>query len=154
MYVYIASPYTHPDEEVMRYRYEDALRAAKICLSAGLACYSPIAHWHPISMGFEADRPITFDQFVIQDLSLVASCFEFWVLALDGWEDSRGVSAEFDFARDMNKTTRIVTLRDMEQLCIYTRKVLETQLSSLSGKLLARMKSERGYPSSVTLVKS
>lgn len=156
MFVYLASPYTHKDEKIMKQRYEDMLFVVNICLQMDLPCYSPIVHWHPASLRHRTNlgRPAEFHHFLVQDLSLVAACYELWAIALDGWEKSKGVAEELDFARDMGKTTRIVALKDVENTCIYTRKGLVTRMSSLSEKLLEKMKSAKGYPSSVTPVSS
>jgi hypothetical protein len=85
---------------------------------------------------------------------LITACYEFWTIALDGWQRSKGCLKEDIFARDNGKVTRIVELDSVAHLCIYTRKGLEKQLSSLSEKLLEKMKSGKDYRSLVTPEKS
>lgn len=148
MYIYLASPYTHAEESVMEARYQGVLKALTVCLECGVPVFSPIAQWHPVSKTFPEDRPIDFEPFQFQDLSLVAGCQEFWVLCLDGWESSSGVKMEEMFARDCNKHIRFVHPQNLQDLCIFTRKGLEKHMSSLSERLLARMRSARDYHSS------
>lgn len=34
--------------------------------------------------------------------SLISKCDELWVLKIDGWEQSKGVSAEIEYAESLN----------------------------------------------------
>ena len=153
-YVYLASPYTHKDESVMEMRYNEMVNVVKTCLEFRLPVYSPIVHWHMPSITMGPDRPIDFEAFQIQDIALITGCYEFWVITLPGWEHSKGCNEEMKFAAGIGKTTRLANLDALQHLCIYTRKGLEKQLSSLSEKLLEKMKSGRDYHSLVTPEKS
>ncbi len=47
--IYLASPYSHPDQAVERLRFEAVCQAAATLMRHGLSIFSPIAHSHPIA---------------------------------------------------------------------------------------------------------
>ena len=103
--IYLASPYSHPQEDVERDRYRLTSLATMHLISVGMNVYSPICYSHPL---IETDRQLGSSR----DASAIRQ-FEFWrsydlhmlslssrvlVLQLPGWDTSRGVSAEMQFA--------------------------------------------------------
>ncbi|MFO0915248.1 MAG: DUF1937 family protein [Pirellulales bacterium] len=96
--IYLASPYSHESPAVRQQRYGDACQAVVHLLHAGLAVFSPIVHSHPlVSYGLPTDW--SFWQRVDQEH--LRRCDQMIVLMLDGWEESRGVAAEIDIAREL-----------------------------------------------------
>lgn len=96
--VYLASPYTHTEEKVMIFRYEEACKAAAALLNKGYLVFSPIAHSHPIAQVHNLPRDYDFWQ------NFSTSFLLHWaeavvVLLLPGLPDSKGVSAEVSTAR-------------------------------------------------------
>lgn len=90
--IYLASPYTHEDREIRIVRFESAKTACASLLRQGHLVFSPIAHSHLLA---EYNLPIAFDFW--QDWCL--SFIEYWatdlyVLAIDGWETSKGIAIE------------------------------------------------------------
>lgn len=92
--IYLASPYTDPDPAIRRARFETVTRAAGELMKRRYIVFSPITMGHSISEAC-ADIPGDFGYWGRTCLSYL----EGWatrlvVLTLDGWEESRGVTAE------------------------------------------------------------
>ena len=108
--IYLASPYSHPDEPVMCRRFGTACRAAAALMGRGYVVFSPIAHTHPIAelgylpRGWEFWR--RFDEFFL------AACDELWVLNDPGWDRSVGVTAEIQIAGRLGKPTKLFSPPD------------------------------------------
>ena len=56
--IYIASPYSHESQNVMRDRFHAVCEYAGRMMQAGKVVYSPIAHSHPIAM--RVGLPVTY----------------------------------------------------------------------------------------------
>lgn len=97
--VYLACPYSHPDPAVRRARFEAANRCAATLMQAGVFVFSPISHTHPIAEA--GDLPLGWDFWEPYDRLLIGACGALYVLMLDGWRESRGVTAEIAIARDL-----------------------------------------------------
>lgn len=103
--IYLASPYSHTDPEVVQKRYEQACAAAgEMMRDGGNIVFAPIAHSHDIGRilgnqvgGYANETAHAF--WMKQDLEILRRCDELHVLMLDGWEYSRGVKEEVAFAR-------------------------------------------------------
>ena len=54
--IYLACPYSHPDNNVREHRFKMANRAAAKLMGEGHIIYSPISHTHPIAV--EGDLPL------------------------------------------------------------------------------------------------
>ena len=96
MTMYLASPYSHPDPAVRQARYRAACQATAELMRHGLNVLSPIIHSHPLA---ELGLPTNWDfwQQIDQGHCLLR-CDELLVLMLDGWRESRGVTAEIELA--------------------------------------------------------
>lgn len=97
--VYLASPYSHPSPLVKAQRFEAVCRVAGRLMKKGVCVFSPIAHSHPIEQHFEDGSPEGHDFWLRQDFAILERASKLMVLKLDGWEASRGVAAEIEFAR-------------------------------------------------------
>ena len=100
-YIYLASPYSHPDPDVRSDRAAAAMAVAVDLMRAGLAVFSPIAHSHAIAMIH--DLPGDWGFWEAQDIPLLHHAAELYVLTLDGWDSSRGVASEIAYARSLDK---------------------------------------------------
>lgn len=105
-YVYIATPYSHPDKQVEVQRYESCMQILATLHALKMPCYSPIVHWHNVSRKFYL--PGDADFWRIQDHAMIFHAKELWVIKLEGWEKSVGVESEIEFAQTMN--LRVVKL--------------------------------------------
>lgn len=95
--IYLASPYSHPDPKVRHGRFKDACRAlAHLLKYSGDTYYSPIVHHHPL---VEYEMPTGWDFWENHDKEMLRMCSHLAILLLNGWEESKGVLAEYQIAR-------------------------------------------------------
>ena len=99
--IYLASPYSHPDESVRIERFKAVNKAAAILISRGEIIYSAISHTHPIAI--EADMPLGWEFWQRIDHYYLNLCEKMIVLMLPGWETSEGVKAEIEFVARLGK---------------------------------------------------
>lgn len=96
-FVYLASPYTHPDTNVRHERFVAVCKKAAQMMRDGRVVFSPIAHSHPIEvLGF--DQPQSGVFWKAQDAPYLHLCSELVVLMLEGWDRSPGVAHEIEVA--------------------------------------------------------
>lgn len=107
--IYLASPYSDPDEQVIDARAEATALALGELLRRGLYIYSPITMCHHAQIGSTA-----FEFWEGFDLHMIRRADALWVLMLDGWQQSRGVTAETDFARNIGVPVRHVDPSTLE----------------------------------------
>ena len=70
-------------------------------MQVGLKVFSPIAHCHPIAEA--AGLPTDWAFWEEYDKYMIWVCRGFAILELDGWKESRGVTAEAAIARGQGK---------------------------------------------------
>ena len=101
--VYIASPYTHADEDVRLSRFaavrDYTAHLMQHMMSTGVVPFSPIVHCHEIAL--VNDLPKGYDYWLTVDKTFLRHADELWVLMLDGWQQSKGVKAEIAFAESI-----------------------------------------------------
>ncbi|HEY1066543.1 MAG TPA: DUF1937 family protein, partial [Pirellulales bacterium] len=100
--VYLASPYSHPSQDVRQQRFERVSQiAAQILLDDYVLPFSPIAHSHPIAVYGQMLEAMTNAWAAWQelDIAFIDRCDAIVVVQLDGWDKSVGVAAEIDYAR-------------------------------------------------------
>lgn len=98
-YLYLASPYSHPDKEVMEQRFSDVCVIAGRLMASGLVVYCPIASTHPIAV--RCDLPRDWDYWKQFDREFIAASSKVIVAMMDGWTVSRGVAAEIAIAHEL-----------------------------------------------------
>jgi hypothetical protein len=109
--IYLASPYSHPEEAVREARFVDACMAAGALMAAGLHVFSPIAHTHPIAV--RCDLPTGWDFWEAQDTAYLNACAGVIVLMLPGWIDSKGIMGEVAIANARGIPVRHYSLDDV-----------------------------------------
>lgn len=97
-FIYLASPYSHPDANVRDARFKAACKKAAEYLAEGKCVFSPIAHSHPMVEFLPPEKCMDFDFWMTADLPILRDAAELHVLMLDGWMTSRGVSREIEYA--------------------------------------------------------
>jgi len=97
--IYLASPYSHESFGVRTKRYIAACKAAGELMSRGEEVFSPIAHSHGIALC--GDLPIGWEYWENIDRECLRVCSSVTVLKLDGWEQSKGISAEVAIAEEL-----------------------------------------------------
>ena len=90
--VYLAIPYSHDNEDIMRRRFEFVTRLAGIYAERGLVPFSPITHSH--TMAEKRDMPTDWEFWRDQDVPFLDWADELYVVKAKGWRESTGVNAE------------------------------------------------------------
>ena len=101
--IYLASPYSDPDPLVRHRRWTAACKAAATLMRDGEHVFSPIAHTHPIAAW---GLPGKWEYWSAYDRWFIERCDSVYVLKLDGWEQSVGIQAELDIAKQLGKPIR------------------------------------------------
>lgn len=106
--IYVASPYTSPDKAMQEYRFVAVAIAAGWLMNKyqELSFFSPITHTHPIAS--HCTLPGHWQFWAAYDQCVLSRCDEIWILCLDGWRKSTGVTAELKIARDAGLPVRYV----------------------------------------------
>ena len=111
--IYVASPYTHPHRDIM---YARAGRITQITAELqdkygnANTFISPIVHGHQlVNTSAGLNLPGTWEYWEMHDFNLLKRCDELWVVCMSGWDKSRGVESEIQFARKNRIITRYVT---------------------------------------------
>lgn len=97
--IYLASPYSHPNPAVREQRYIMARIFTLWALQQPLPLFSPIVYGHE----FGSQLGYVFEAWKTLNDAMIRACEQVWVLRIDGWEDSRGVKHEIEFARSLGK---------------------------------------------------
>lgn len=113
-FVYLASPYTHPDPAVREERFQAVCRAAAALMREGHFVFSPIAHSHPIDLCMAAPQPGDF--WKAQDVPILRHASRLVVLTLPGWEESRGLKWEMEIARQIHMPVSFMEPDSIEHL--------------------------------------
>jgi hypothetical protein len=91
--IYLASPYSHPDPDIMESRFEAvAIATAYLMDIEGSVVYSPIVHSHIVAKYL--DNFLDHEFWLTQDRSHISTCDKLIVYKLEGWDKSFGVSWE------------------------------------------------------------
>lgn len=98
--IYIASPYTNASPTIVHENFVEVSKfAAKLC-SKGYIAFSPITYGHTL-LEYN-DMPSDWSFWKNFCLSFLQRSDELWVLMLPGWEISRGVQEEINYAKENN----------------------------------------------------
>ncbi|MBC7855845.1 MAG: DUF1937 family protein [Pirellulaceae bacterium] len=101
--IYLASPYSHPDPTIRDQRYLAACRAAVELLQTGATVFSPVVQGHALS---RFGLPTDWEFWRKHDGEHLRRCDELVVVTLNGWQESVGVLAEIELAREFGKPVR------------------------------------------------
>lgn len=104
--IYLASPYSHSDETIRQYRYEAALAYTAEQLRSGFIVFSPIVYGHQFDKRFSIGQD--FESWAAINYWMLGACDEIHILAIDGWDTSKGVAEEIRYANHHEITIRMV----------------------------------------------
>jgi hypothetical protein len=95
---YIAQPYSHKSKVVQVRRLGIAVQFVDQILheEPNVLPFSPICCGYPVSL--YSDRPASFDGWRTFNMGMLSRCDSMRILAVPGWKNSVGLSAELDFA--------------------------------------------------------
>lgn len=94
--VYLASPYSHPDESVVNERFDRISLIASILNSKSIVSLSPITYGHTLLS--YTKMPSDWEFWRNFCLSFLQHSSELWVIKMEGWNRSPGISEEIEFA--------------------------------------------------------
>lgn len=97
--IYLACPYSHPDDRVRRARYQAINKIAAQMMAAGLHIFSPISHTRPIALA--GDLPHGWEYWQSYDRAILSACCLLIVVQLDGYGMSKGIKGEIDIALEL-----------------------------------------------------
>jgi len=100
-FIYLACPYSHPEESMRLFRFKQANIAASKLMNKGYTVYSAISHSHPIAV--DAGLPLEWDYWQNVDETFINLCHTLAVLKLPGWKESKGVNSEIEIAQRLGK---------------------------------------------------
>ena len=92
-YIYLASPFSHPDPQVRKARVAAIEKITASLIAEGHIVFSPVAACAEIQK--HGDPPAGWYHFTLRQL---AACTHLRVVKLDGWEKSEGIKKEIAFA--------------------------------------------------------
>lgn len=96
---YLASPYSHVDPTIKEARYQAVCRAAAKLVAQGMHVLSPVAASHGLHVHGGLD--MRWDFWKDYDRELIGMCDGLIVVTMDGWQESVGVKAEIEIAREL-----------------------------------------------------
>lgn len=99
-YIYLCTPYSHPDPFVREERYLKAMKLVRDFLKMGLHVYSPIVHCHELAK--VADLPRDQEFWKRYNFTMLAAAETMHILMLDGWEQSVGIQGEVEEAKRLS----------------------------------------------------
>ena len=103
MDVFIVSPYTDDDYDVINRRALEADTYVSELTRQGKVCYSAISAMHHLL--YIAELPGTWDYWRMHCDRMMHDADEVHVLCLDGWEETVGMKNEIAIAKELNKKT-------------------------------------------------
>lgn len=106
--IYLASPYTHQDPAIVKYRYQAVRAQVGWMLDAGVYVYSPIVHFHHVAKHHELPTDAKFWANHNRHMLNLANRMD--VLCLEGWEESVGVKQEMEWAKEWRIPVRMIEL--------------------------------------------
>jgi len=104
--IYIASPYSHPDQIVRGRRYDEVMAITARLIEGGIHAMSPIVHSH--EMAERHNMKGDFDFWHGYCLTMLDSCSAMIVVQLPGWNASAGVKVEMQHAIKTGKQVIII----------------------------------------------
>jgi len=98
--VYLAAPYSHSDPAVVAGRMDQVAEAMTDLMQAGVCVVSPLSfHW----VSERIQHPLDWQHFEHYCRTLLSRCDIMVIVALEGWQQSTGVTAELDAVRQAGK---------------------------------------------------
>jgi hypothetical protein len=98
--IYLASPYSHPNDEIREQRFKDIAKISAELNSQGIIAFSPIVYGHTL-LDFK-EMPTDWQFWQTFCLSFLQHSDELHVYKMDGWEMSSGIAEEIKFAEKNN----------------------------------------------------
>ena len=94
--IYVASPYSHPDESIRENRYVEVRKYVYELIKIGEFAYSPIVYAHELSKNHKLPTDALWWQNFNENFMKRSDVCHFYLM--DGWKQSHGMSLELAFA--------------------------------------------------------
>lgn len=98
-YIYLASPYSHPDLRVRRDRYYATQDCVAWMLANRIWVYSPIVHCHFMAIEYELPKDAKYWRPYNRAMLRYAAAL--WTLRIPGWQNSEGIKDELESALEL-----------------------------------------------------
>ena len=98
--IYLASPYSHPNDEIREQRFKEIAKISAELNSQGIIAFSPIVYGHTL-LDYK-EMPTDWGFWQTFCLSFLQHSDELHVYKMDGWEKSSGIAEEIKFAEQNN----------------------------------------------------
>ena len=115
--IYVASLYSlnaksnsFQDTCTRQHRYEYTEKRVSEFLSKGELVYSPIVHCHNMSVRYSLPKEYKFWQNI--DRHMIDLCEGVYVLMMEDWELSEGITDEINYAMDLGKPVTYISCND------------------------------------------
>jgi hypothetical protein len=108
--IYLASPYSHTNPEVVLERFQEAEIATATLLKNGEKVWSPIVHCHALACAYQMPTDAQFWKSYNEDF--IRRADEVLVLQIQGWDASKGVKMEIEFANFVGIPLNYITPRN------------------------------------------
>ena len=118
--IYLASPYTSgitkdmtPEfaQAIMQVRYEQVRKVTAEYMRNFVPIFSPIVNNHEVAKYH--DLPKEWDYWEKIDYMFLDASEELWVLMMDGWDTSKGVTAEIAYAEKIGIPVKYIPYEDV-----------------------------------------
>lgn len=98
--VYVASPYSHPDDSTMAERYSEVMDLIyTLSMAFPDAFFSPILHYHPVALTNDMEKSYGYWRNI--NHAYMRRCDRMICACIDGWEESLGVKGELEYAKEI-----------------------------------------------------
>lgn len=104
--IYVASPYTHPHPVVVWSRVHGVKVYVARLIRQGIPAFSPIVYAHDLAGAHGLPTSTAF--WMPFCLDFLMHCEYMQVLKLSGWEESKGIALEVQFANQRGITIRYI----------------------------------------------
>lgn len=105
--IFISSPYSSTNKELKEYRFKNLCEVCGLILNRGNFPLSPVVHGVPIAE--HCDLPDDFDFWGDYCKKMIDISDRIYVLLTIGWDSSKGVKDEIDYAKKIGKAVFLVS---------------------------------------------
>lgn len=104
--IFISSPYSHSDPNVIEENFIKVTELVVYLTNKGITAISPITYGHTLLKYMNSDNDWeTWKDFC---LTFLNKSDELWVYKMEGWNRSRGVAEEIEFAVKNNLNIKYI----------------------------------------------
>lgn len=107
---YLAAPYSHRSSYILLARVAHINSVCATLMRDGHHIYSPISHCHEIATTHSL--PTDFAFWRNYNYRMLQACDQLAVLTIPGWDESKGVLAEIEMAKELQLPTVYISLEN------------------------------------------